>query len=292
MERHPDKKQKFLGVIAAHGLNSQQTLATDLIVNNKDGFLLIQGSPGIGKTKSSMVLVKALAAAGYKILVTAGSNTAVAAIHERYLELISGDSDENKVCIFNSAFFKSDEQIAKLKETVDSTMTDAGAATSSTTTADAKVQSINWTDMPEHWEVINAKAMAQKALAQYGFTEKKMRLHEAWSKLDDGPLRQAAEAYSKAAQGLTLDSRGHVSREKSKAQKKARADFAAADMAMTMLAMNHMRVVFCTNSTAAHPALQEFQPDGIVSDEAAQSTPPDLMTPAAFHICGLSHGVR
>ena len=101
------KKAAFDAEICRHGLNPEQTRAATLSCTSQDGYVLIHGPPGTGKTKTCMAIVCAFVAAGYKVIVTDPSNDAVDADVTAFEKKLPLGMDKTAFCRFRDAFYRS-----------------------------------------------------------------------------------------------------------------------------------------------------------------------------------------
>ena len=120
--------RKFYEVILeAYDLNDSQKQAAMNIIESAEGFNLIWGPPGTGKTTALAVIVLALTSLGHRIVFTASTNSAVRNAARAFSGLVGADSvfgdhtliASSEYCRFTGAHYATDWAGALGKEVVD-----------------------------------------------------------------------------------------------------------------------------------------------------------------------------
>ncbi|EME38755.1 hypothetical protein DOTSEDRAFT_38982 [Dothistroma septosporum NZE10] len=315
LRRHLSAKNllhKYKNEIARHKLNKRQLAAAESCVNRGHDGAMIWGPPGTGKTFAQMAIVKALLVCGLRIMVTASSNNAVDnALHVFLTRNSLPEFDDSRVARFAGAISRQHAGTGlQNPEASEPAADDDGDEDMDVLQPAGKPYRGLWSDEmdAESEDMLNntfemvalsvGKGKQDLTKDWHGFHNKLqefVKLRTAAMPTEDTTARgKKATADLKTARAawesdvkphrekaeLFLDLQAQLNRPATVGVKHKRKEFAELNEYFGALYLQqHARLIFVTNSSAAHPLLaQNWSPDVALQDEAAQSTLGDTAT--------------
>ncbi|KAM3424936.1 hypothetical protein BST61_g6909 [Cercospora zeina] len=293
LEHVADGRLAFDAVLRDRGLNEMQMQAARNSRDSKTGITAVRGPPGTGKTHLAASVLEAHVRAGHatrkkrQCLVTAPFNAAVDVLASKFLDGLRSTHRKFYAVRFTDGLSKplkahnqdlgmmdaGEDPASKRERTIRERLVGAleEGANVAAAEMDAKMEA-------SFWELIatEAKPLQKEKHAAMGYLEaRKEWENTVLAHVGQHPMRYKIIAF----RNKIPPSGGKSEKSIETALKELEDELDAYFLG------NVVDVVFCTNSTAAHPKLLDnFKPRVLLIDEAAISTIVDSITPIAAFV--------